>query len=127
MGEILKIKGMPKDCKRKFFRVLMSTHQTNDLVTNEAEPHETAAAEQESSVRWTMEPLQRERKQLTGVQACQFRLARSQPNYIALAMRAWTRLKQATYQTRKTMYQLKQEFLDAYMRPELMQPALAFA
>ena len=37
-----------------------------------------------------MEPFHRERKQLTGVQACQCRLARSQRNHIAWAVWAWT-------------------------------------
>ena len=111
----------------KIFRVLVSTHRTDYLVTNEVEPRDTAAAEQESSVRWTIEQFHRELKQLTGVQACQCRLARSQRNHIALAVRAWTRLKQAAYQSQKTLYQLKQGFLDAYMRHELLQPALAFA
>ena len=59
-----------------------------NFVTNEAEPRDTAAAEQESSARWTIEPFHRERRQLTGVQACQCRLARSQRNYIGLAVRA---------------------------------------
>ena len=126
-GKILKVKGMPKDCKLKRFRVLVSTHRTDYRVTNEVEPRETAAAEQESSVRWTIEPFHRERKQLTDVQACQCRLARSQRNHIALAVRAWTRLKQAAYQTTQTVYQLKKGFLDAYMRHELRQPTLAFA
>ena len=71
----------------------MSTHRTDYLVTNEAGPRETAAAEQESSVRWTIEQFHRERKQLTGVRACQCRLARSQRNHIALALRTWTCLK----------------------------------
>nr|WP_262905639.1 transposase [Hymenobacter siberiensis] len=126
-GKMLKVKGMPKDCKLKLFRVLVSTHRTDYLVTNEVEPRDTAAAEQESSVRWTIEQFHRERKQLTGVQACQCRLARSQRNHIALAVRAWTCLKQAAYQTQKTVYQLKQGFLDEYMRHELRQPTLAFA
>ena len=126
-GKTLKVNGMPKDCKLKLFRVRMSTRQTDYLVTNEVEPRETAAAEQESGVRWTMEPFHRKRKQLSGVRAYQCRLARSQRNHIALAVRAWTRLKQATYQTQETKYQLKQGFLDAYMRHELLQPTLAFA
>ena len=126
-GKTLKVKGMPRDCKLKLFRVLVSTHRTDYLVTNEVEPRDTAAAEKESSVRWTIEQFHRELKQLTGVQACQCRLARSQRNHIALAVRAWTRLKQAAYQTQKTVYQLKQGFLDNYMRHELRQPALAFA
>ena len=126
-GKIVKVKGMPKDCKVKLFRVLVSTHRTDYLVTNEVEPLNTAAAEKQSSVRWTMEQFPRELKQLTGVQACQCRLARSQRIHIALAVRAWTRLKQAAYQTKQTVYQLKQGFLDEYMRPELSQPTLAFA
>ena len=126
-GKMLKVKGMPKDCKLKLFRVLVSTHRTDYLLTNEVEPRTTAAAEQESSVRWTIEQFHRELKQLTGVQACQCRLARSQRNHIALAVRAWTRLKQVAYQTQKTVYQLKQGFLDAYMQHELIQPTVTFA
>ena len=126
-GKTLKVKGMPKDCKLKRFRVLVSTHRTDYLVTNEVEPRDTAAAEQESSVRWTIEPFHRERKQLTGVQACQCRLARSQRNHIALAVRAWTRLKQAAYHTQQTVCQLKKGFLDKYMQFELTKPSLAFA
>ena len=117
---------MPKDCKLKLFRVLVSTHRTDYLVTNEAGSRETGAAEQESSVRWTIEQFHRELKQLTGVQACQCRLARKR-NHIALAVRAWICVKQAAYQTQKTGYQLKQGFLDAYMRHKLIKPALAFA
>ena len=126
-GKTLKVRGMPNDCKLKLFRVLVSTHRTDYLVTNEVEPTNTAAAEHESSVRWTIEQFHRELKQLTGVQACQCRLARSQRNHIALAVRAWTRLKQAAYHAEKTVYQLKQGFLDGYMRHELKQPTLAFA
>ena len=80
-------------------------------MTNEVEPRDTAAAEQESSVRWTIEPFQRELKQLTGVQACQCRLARGQRNQIALAVRAWTHLKQAAYRTQQTVSP-KQGFLE---------------
>ena len=118
---------MPKDCKLKLFCVLVSTHRTDYLVTNEVAPHDTAGAEHESSVRWTIEQFHRELKQLTGAPACQCRLARSRRNHIALAVRAWTRLKQAAYQTQQTVYQLKQGLLDAYMRHELKQPTLAFA
>ena len=99
---------MLKKYKLKLFRVRVSTHRTDHLVTNEAEPRETAVAEHESSVRWTVEQFRRELKQLTGV-----------PDL--------TRLQQAAYQTHKTVCKLKQVFLDDYMRHELKQPALAFA
>ena len=61
------------------------------------------------------------------MQACQCRLDRSQRNHIALAVRAWTRLKQVAYQTQQTVYQLKQGFLVAYMRHVLLKTDLAFA
>ena len=77
----------------------MSPHRTDYPVTNEVEPREAAAAEQESSVRWTIEPFHCERGHLTGVQACQRRRARSQRNHLTLAGRARTRLKQAAHHT----------------------------
>jgi hypothetical protein len=51
---------MPKECKLKLFRVLVFTHWTDYLLTNEAKPLDTAAAERESSVRWTLEQFHRE-------------------------------------------------------------------
>jgi len=126
-GKLLKVKGMPKDSKLKLFRVLVSTHRTDYLVTNEVAQDDTQAAEQESNVRWLIEQFHREAKQLTGLQACQCRLARSQRNHIALALRTWTCLKRLACQAKTTAYQLKQRLLDDYMRRELTQPTLRFA
>lgn len=47
----------------------------------------TAAAKAESNVRRLMEHFHREAKQPTGLQRCQYRLARNQRNHIALALR----------------------------------------
>ena len=126
-GKTVKVKTMPKDSKLKRFRVLVSTHRTDYLVTNELAQDDTAAAETESGVRWTIEQFHREAKQLTGLEACQCRLARSQRNHIGLALRAWTRLKSLAYSSHQTVYQLKQGLLDAYMRQELARPTLVFA
>lgn len=126
-GKLIKVKGMPKDSKLKLFRVLVSTHRTDYLVTNELAQDDTQAAEQESNVCWLIEQFHREAKQLTGLQACQCRLARSQRNHIALALRTWTCLKRLAYQTKGTVYYLKQSLLDNYMRRELAQPTLRFA
>ena len=126
-GKTVKVKGMPKESKLKLFRVLVSAHRTDYLVTNELAQNETAAAEAESGVRWTIEQFHREAKQLTGLEACQCRLARSQRNHIGLALRVWTRLKSLAHSSHRTMYQLKQGLLDAYMRQELAHPTLSFA
>ncbi len=126
-GKLVKVRKMPNDVKLKLFRVLVSPHRTDYLVTNELAQDDTAAAEQQSNVRWLIEQFHREAKQLTGLQACQCRLARSQRNHIALALRAWTCLKRLAHQTKATVYQLKQGLLDEYLRRELAQPSLRFA
>ena len=66
-GKRVKGKGMPKESKLKWFRVLVSTHRPDDPASNELAQHETGAAEAESGVRWTMEPLHREARRLTGL------------------------------------------------------------
>ena len=96
-GKTVKVLAMPKDSKLKLFRVLENTHRTDYLVTNELAQNNTAAAEVESGVRWTIEQLHREAKQLTGLEACQYRLVRSQRNHIGLALRTLTWLKSLVY------------------------------
>lgn len=126
-GKTVKVRAMPKDSKLKLFRVLVNTHRTDYLVTNELTQNNTAAAEAESGVRWTIEQFHREAKQLTGLEACQCRLARSQRNHIGLALRVWTRLKSLAYNSHQTVYELKEGLLDAYMRQELTRPTIVFA
>ncbi|MBO3273134.1 hypothetical protein J4D97_20960 [Hymenobacter defluvii] len=126
-GKLLKVKKMPQDVKLNCFRVLVSPHRTDYLVTNELAQNDTQAAEQESNVRWLIEQFHHEAKQLTGLQACQCRLARSQRNLIAPALHTWACLKYLAYQINTTVYQLKQSLLDDYLRRELAQPTLRFA
>lgn len=126
-GKRVKVHKMPQSTYFKLFRVLVSTHRTDYLVTNDVAQDQTSAAEEKSDVRWKVEQLHREDKQVTGLECCQCRLGRSQRNHIALAALTWLPLKQLAYQTKKTVYQLKQGLLDAYLRQELAQPAIAFA
>ena len=123
---------MPQDTLFKLFNeslrfiVLVSTHRTDYIITNDLTQQDPAAAEAKSGIRWTVEQFHREDKQITGLKCCQCRLSRSQRNHIALAALTWLRLKQVAYQTRKTVYQLKQQLLDDYLRKELANPSLAF-
>lgn len=126
-GKPIKVHGMPQNTYFKLFRVLVSTHQTDYFITNEIAQQDTNAAEQESGVRWLVEQFHREFKQLTGVESCQCRKGRSQRNHIALAALVWVRLKQLAYETKTTVYQLKQGLLDAYMRREMTEPTIRFA
>ncbi|QMW05447.1 hypothetical protein H3H32_11425 [Spirosoma foliorum] len=90
------------------------------------------AAEEKSEaspggIRWTVEQFHREDKQITGLECCQCRLGRSQRNHLGLANLTWLRIKQLAYQTKKTVYQLKQGLLDSYLRQELVNPPVVFA
>jgi hypothetical protein len=123
-GKTIKIKGFPKDHKVQLFRVEVSTHRTDWVVTNDRAQHATTAAQQVCGYRWKIEQLHREGKQVTGLERCQCRLARIQRNHIACAFLVWGRLKQWAQTTGQTVYQLKQGLLDDYLCQQLRNPSL---
>lgn len=126
-GKTVKLFKMPLDTYFKLFRVLVSTTRTDYIITNDMAQDDTDAAEKESSIRRKVEQLHREDKQLTGIERCQCRLARSQRNHVAVASLVWLSFKRVAYQTQKTVYQLKQQLLDDYIIQQLQQPTIAFA
>lgn len=77
-GKLVKVHKMPADTRLKLFRVLVSTHRTDYIVTNDLSQQDTSVAEEKSGIRWTVEQFHREDKQITGLEGCQCRLARSQ-------------------------------------------------
>ncbi|MEY3270862.1 MAG: hypothetical protein RIS89_966 [Bacteroidota bacterium] len=126
-GKVVKVFKMPMDTYFKLFRVLVSTTRTDYLITNDLAQNSTDAAEKESSIRWKVEQLHREEKQLTGIENCQCRLQRSQRNHIAIASMVWLTFKKIAYQTQKTVYNLKKSLLDEYMVQQLNQSTISFA
>ncbi|MCB0181769.1 MAG: transposase [Anaerolineae bacterium] len=111
-GKSLKIKGFPQDHLVQCFRVAVSTHRTDWVVTNDPAQNSTQATQQVCGFRWKIEQLHREGKQLTGVEQCQCRKARIQRNHIACALLVWVRLNDLAAQTGQTLYQLKHGLLD---------------
>lgn len=126
-GKTIKLFKMPLDTYFKLFRVLVSPTRTDYIITNDLTQQDSSAADQESSIRWKIEQFHREDKQITGIESCQCRLARSQRNHIAIANLVWTTLKRTAYQTKKSVYQLKQSLLDDYLIQQLNQPTIVFA
>lgn len=126
-GKIVKLHKFPLDVKVRLFRVVVSTDRTDWLVTNDLTQDSTQAAQQESSLRWKIEQLHREEKQLTGIAQCQCRLNRSQRNHIAAASLVWLRLKELAYGCQTTVYQLKHGLLSEYLKGQLCQPTIRFA
>ena len=58
-------------------------------------------------LRFQIEEVHREAKQVTGLESCQCRLARIQRNHIACCFLVWYRLKDLAYKTGRTLYQIK--------------------
>lgn len=123
-GKLIKIKGCPQDHKVHLFRVTVSTHRTDWIVTNDQTQDSTAATQQACGYRWKIEPLHREGKQVTGVERCQCRKARIQRNHIGCALLGWVRLKDLATATGRTVYQLKHGLLDDYLTQQLKNPSL---
>jgi len=123
-GKQLKIKGFPKDHKVQCFRVEVSTHRTDWIVTNDPAQDSTQATQKVCGFRWKIEQLHREGKQVTGLEQCQCRKARIQRNHIGCALLVWVRLKELAAQTGRTVYQLKHGLLDDYLCQQLKNPSL---
>lgn len=126
-GKAVKLNKFPLDVKVKLFRVEVSTDRTDWLITNDLSQDSTQAAQQESSLRWKIEQLHREEKQLTGIAKCQCRLNRSQRNHIAAASLVWIRLRELAYGCQTSVYQLKHGLLSEYLRSQLVRPTIQFA
>ncbi len=77
-------------------------------------------------MRWKIELLHREIKQVTGMGNCQCRKMRAQRNHIACCMQVWVCLKRIARSFGQTIYQLKDSLLDDYMRHQLSNPSIIF-
>ena len=126
-GKRIKIKGFPKDHKGQCFRVEVSTHRTDYVVTNDVTQDSTAATQKACGFRWKIEQWHREGKQVTGLERCEGRKARRQRNHIACAFLVWVRLKALAVETGRTVYQLKHGLLADYLIQQLKHPSLQMA
>ena len=66
----------------KLFRVVSANGRTDYVVTNDLAQNDTSVAQQACSWRWKIDQFHREVKQLTGIEGCQCRLARTVRNHI---------------------------------------------
>jgi len=123
-GRLVKVRGFPGDFKVKLFRVEVSTHRTEWVVTNDLSQDSTQGAQEASALRWKIEEFHREAKQLTGLEDCQCRKARIQRNHIACSLLVWVRLKTLAYQSGQTIYQLKHGLLHDYLVHQLKYPSI---
>ena len=120
-GKRIKIKGFPKEHNVQLFRVVVSTHRTDDVVTNDLAQESPEATQEACGFHWQIAPLPRAGTQVTGLERCQCRKARIQRHHIGWAFLVWVRL---AAQTGRTVYQLKHGLLDDYLMQQLRNPSL---
>lgn len=123
-GKVIKLKGFPHSHRVRVFRVAASTRRTDWIVTNDPAADSTDVTQAVYDLRWKVEQVHREGKQLTGLEACQCRKARIQRNHIACAFLVWARLKALATERGRTIYQLKQGLLEDYLVQQLKRPSL---
>ena len=124
-GKMIKIRGFPMHHKVKLFRVEVSTHRMDWVVTNDLSQDALQAAQQACGLRWKIEQFHREAKQLTGLERCQCRKARIQRNHIAAAVLVWVRLADVARQTARSLYRVKHDMLDDFLCQQLKNPTVA--
>ncbi len=125
-GKRVHINKFPKGHQVKLFRIASSTGSTEYIATNDLSQSDVDATTQEYRVRWKIEQLHREIKQLTGIGKCQCRKMRAQRNHIACCFQVWVCMKRAASRLGKTIYNLKGSLLDDYLRYQLSNPSIIF-
>ena len=126
-GKNVHVKDFPKGHRLQLFRLVVSTDRTDYIVTNDVTQHSTAETQEVCAIRWKIEQLHREVKQVTGLERCQCRTARIQRNHTACAMLVWCRFKELADETGKSVYQIKFGQLSEYLIQQLKSPSVKMA
>lgn len=126
-GKNIHVKDFPVGHRLQLFRLVVSTDRTDYVVTNDVTQDSTDDTREVCAIRWKIEQLHREAKQVTGLERCQCRKARIQRNHIACAMLVWCRFKELAYQTGRTVYHIKFSQLSDYLIEQLKTPSVKMA
>ncbi len=125
-GMVVKLKALP--IKVRLFKVALPDGGIEWVITNGDRPTDTTThhIQEENAVRWQVEQLHRELKQLTGIEGCQCRHARSQRTHIACCYHAWLSLKVIAKRLGggKSMYQVRADLFSDYLRAQLRNPVV---
>ena len=122
-GVRVKLKEVP--FKVQLFKLVAKDGSIDWVITNGSdETLTTQAAQEANDVRWQIEELHRDLKQLTGTEKCQCRKGRSQRNHIACCYHAWLSLKVTAKFLGKTLYQTKEDLWSDYLRAKLAAPRI---
>jgi Transposase DDE domain len=116
-GQDIKVKNLNMNVR--IFKVIVSTNRTDFVLTNDLTTNSVESISNKQKIRWKIECLHRELKQLTGIAKCQCRKALSQRTHIFCAMLVWNKIKEMAYQTYSTAYQIKNQPFKNYLTEQL--------
>jgi Transposase DDE domain len=127
-GKAIRLKGQKLSADVRLHRLSRVSHGDGErieyILTNDPAHPDTDAVAHHVGIRWKIEQLHREVKQVTAIGKCQCREAKAQRNHIACAFIAWVMLKRAAHACKTTIYQLKQALLDSYVNQTLNNPRI---
>ena len=125
-GKRVHINKFPNGHQVKLFRIVSSNGRTEYIATNDLSQSDVNTTTKECKVRWKIELLHREIKQVTGIGKCQCCKLRAQRNHIACCFQVWVCLTRTARAVGKTIYDLKGSLLDDYLRHQLLNPSIIF-
>lgn len=129
-GVLVKLKDLP--FLVRLFKIVAPNGDIDWLITNRSDTGEgdnqravTAQdVDEQNALRWQIEQLHRELKQLTGSEKCQCRNARSQRNHLACCYLAWVSLKVHAQRLEVTLYTARKQVWETFLRAQLSTPAI---
>lgn len=108
----------------RLFKIVAPNGDIDWVITNSDASLSSNDVQDENAVRWQVEQLHRELKQLTGIEKCQCRKQRPQRNHIACCYQAWLAIKVKADRVGKTLYALVNDLLYEFLRAELRDPRI---
>ncbi len=121
-GVTIKLQEVPFHVQ--LYKLVAPNGDVDWVITNCPEKISADLVQQENKVRWNIETMHRELKQLTGIEKCQARKARSQRNHISYCYQAWFALKRQAQVMEKTVYAVRNDLFAEYLKTMLTKPII---
>ncbi len=131
-GLLVHIKGVP--FLVRLFKIVAKNGDVEWIITNKetvkgsnGDPPRSITSQDvhnQTAVRWQIEQMHRELKQLVGTEKCQCRKARSQRNHIACCYQAWLAIRVTAMKKSVTMYQAQADLFKDYLIDQLKNPRI---
>lgn len=121
-GISVKLKELP--FRLQLFKVVAPNGDIDWVVTNHPDKITSDVVQKENDIRWKIEEMHRELKQLTGIEKCQARKARMQRNHISYCYSAWFSLKKKACELQTNVYALHNGLFSDYLKTVLKQPII---